>query len=106
MCLLSQATPPEIRLLLFLRLARRPSAAQRPSRFLYRAAHALFCGCRGLGSRSALGGGAMMLGNSHHDMGGAPHVTVGAAHRRGPQPLPARALIHEAARDVEFVHIE
>ncbi len=50
--------------------------------------------------------GAMVLGHRHDDMRRALLVTKRAAHRRGPQALPARAFVHETARNIQLIHIQ
>src|SRR5262249_59041991 len=54
----------------------------------------------------AFGRGNMVLGNANPKMRGALLITERPAHRRGTQPLPARAFIHERLRNVKLIHVE
>src|SRR5207245_6049049 len=102
-----KATPPGLLLLLLLRLAHgRLAPTQRFARFLGRAAHAFFLGCRGLSGGGTFGGGTMMVRDGDNNVRRAPHIAEGPAHGGWPQALPARSLIHEAARNVQLIHVQ
>src|SRR6266853_2644249 len=58
------------------------------------------------GSRDALLYGVVMLDAADHDVAGAALIPERAAHRSRAQSLPARAFVHETARNEEVIDVE